>query len=171
MYGFFHDEDKIYLILEWAPKGELYHDLKQVGRYPEEQAADYIYQVSEALQYMHSKDVIHRDLKPENLLDCDGVIKLADFGWSVHAPSQRRHTICGTQDYLPPEMIKKIDMPSYNNKVDIWCLGILTYEFCCGAPPFESMTVEETKRRIGELDLHFPTFLSLQCRNFITECL
>jgi serine/threonine protein kinase len=87
MYGFFYDEEKIYLILEWAPHGELYSDLRQKGRYPEEQAADFIYQVSEALRYMHSKDVIHRDLKPENLLDCDGVIKLADFGWSVHAPS------------------------------------------------------------------------------------
>jgi serine/threonine protein kinase len=96
MYGFFYDDDKIYLILEWAPEGELFHDLKMKGRYQEEQAAEYIYQVSEALKYMHTKDVIHRDLKPENLLDCDGTIKLADFGWSVHAPSQRRHTICGT---------------------------------------------------------------------------
>jgi serine/threonine protein kinase len=80
---------------------------------------------------MHSKDVIHRDLKPENLLDCGGVIKLADFGWSVHTPSQRRKTVCGTPDYLPPEMIgpKRAD---YDYRIDIWCLGILTYEFVVG---------------------------------------
>jgi aurora kinase, other len=54
---------------------------------------------------MHSKDVIHRDIKPENLLDSLGTLKLADFGWSVHAPSDRRKTVCGTLDYLPPEMI------------------------------------------------------------------
>jgi serine/threonine protein kinase len=123
---------------------------------------------------MHSKDVIHRDLKPENLLNCSGIIKLADFGWSVHAPSQRRKTICGTQDYLPPEMIQKADIPvipSYGHKVDVWCLGILTYEFCVGQPPFESMTTEETKKRIRSLDFEFPEFLSLQCKSFITECL
>jgi aurora kinase, other len=54
---------------------------------------------------MHSKNVIHRDIKPENLLNCMGTIKLADFGWSVHTPSQHRKTVCGTPDYLPPEMI------------------------------------------------------------------
>ncbi len=112
--------------------------MQRKGRYQEEQAADHIYQVSEAIKFMHAKDFIHRDLKPENLLDFNGTIKLADFGWSVHAPSQRRHTICGTLDYLPPEMIRGTDddVTSYNSKVDIWCLGILTYEFVCGRPPF-----------------------------------
>ena len=56
---------------------------------------------------MHSKHVIHRDIKPENLLlGYKGEIKIADFGWSVHAPSSRRTTLCGTLDYLPPEMIE-----------------------------------------------------------------
>ena len=51
--------------------------------------------------------VIHRDIKPENLLlDAKGNIKIADFGWSVHAPNSRRGTMCGTLDYLPPEMIE-----------------------------------------------------------------
>lgn len=125
--------------------------------------------MSESLRYMHTKDVIHRDLKPENLLNCDGVIKLADFGWSVHAPSQRRKTICGTQDYLPPEMVKHAS--AYNNKVDVWCLGVLTYEFVCGMPPFESVSVSETKRKIASLEFSYPEFVSLQCRSFINECL
>jgi serine/threonine protein kinase len=61
----------------------------------------------EALSYIHSKEVIHRDIKPENLLNSQGTIKIADFGWSVYAPHEsRRETLCGTLDYLPPEMVK-----------------------------------------------------------------
>ena len=72
MYGFFWDDKKIYLILEYAPGGELYKDLKKQpnGRYAENIAADYIRQMCKALKYLHSKDVIHRDIKPENLLNC-----------------------------------------------------------------------------------------------------
>lgn len=68
-------------------------------------SAKYVYQVADALNYCHQNRVIHRDIKPENLLlSIDDDIKLADFGWSVHAPSLRRDTMCGTLDYLPPEM-------------------------------------------------------------------
>ncbi len=80
-------------------------------------------------------NIMHRDLKPENLLNCNGTIKISDFGWSAHAPGNRRLTQCGTVDYLPPEMVAG---KPYDRSVDIWCLGILTYEFCCGKPPFES---------------------------------
>ena len=68
----------------------------------------YIAQLADALVYCHSKKVIHRDIKPENLLvSMKGDIKIADFGWSVHAPSSRRTTLCGTLDYLAPEMVEK----------------------------------------------------------------
>ena len=72
MYGFFWDDKKIYLILEYAPGGELYKDLKKQPhqRYTEEIAADYISQLCDALRYLHTKKVIHRDIKPENLLNC-----------------------------------------------------------------------------------------------------
>ena len=83
--------------------------------------------------------MIHRDIKPENLLNCLGTLKLADFGWSVHAPSNRRQTMCGTLDYLPPEMlVRGKTANTYDNKVDIWSVGILAYEFVVGKPPFET---------------------------------
>ena len=82
------------MILEYCPGGELYADLKSSkgGHFTEEKSANYIGQIIQAIKFMHSRDVIHRDIKPENLLEHDGTIKLADFGWSVHAPSQKRQT-------------------------------------------------------------------------------
>lgn len=68
----------------------------------------YIASLAGALLYCHSKHVIHRDIKPENLLlGLNGELKIADFGWSVHAPNSRRRTLCGTLDYLPPEMVSQ----------------------------------------------------------------
>ena len=98
----------------------------------------------QALKYIHSKDIIHRDIKPENLLNCLSVIKLADYGWSVHAPSNRRQTMCGTLDYLPPEMVAGKNQ-SYDKSIDIWCLGVLTVEFVQGKPPFETGNDAATK--------------------------
>ena len=119
---------------------------------------------------MHSKDIIHRDIKPENLLDCMGTIKLADFGWSVHAPSNRRRTMCGTLDYLPPEMVSK-SRQLYDKTIDIWGLGILTYEFGVGRPPFESDTQNETYKRIDKLQFAFPDELSDEFKDFVRKCL
>lgn len=76
--------------------------------------------------YCHEHNVIHRDIKPENLLLSLGkIIKVSDFGWSVHTERPLRRTICGTLDYLPPEMIKPGREP-YNYSVDNWCIGVLS---------------------------------------------
>jgi aurora kinase len=120
------------------------------------------------LKYLHSKSVIHRDIKPENLLNCLGTIKIADFGWSIHAPGNKRQTLCGTLDYLPPEMVS--DQP-HDKRVDIWGLGILTYEFCTGNPPFEAEDNHATYERIKSIDLKFPDYLSREVKDFISRIL
>ena len=119
---------------------------------------------------MHSKNIIHRDIKPENLLDTFGTIKLADFGWSVHAPSDRRRTMCGTLDYLPPEMVRK-NRKDYDSTIDIWGLGILSYEFVAGRPPFESESKKETYERIEKLKYEFPADTSDEFKDFVRQCL
>jgi aurora kinase len=121
-----------------------------------------------ALKYIHRKNVIHRDIKPENILNSIGTLKISDFGWSIHAPSASRKTFCGTLDYLPPEMIEK---KAHNQRVDLWCLGILTFEFCVGAPPFESERQEETCKKIIGLDFEFPKFLSDEVKELIEKLL
>ncbi|MEQ2171884.1 hypothetical protein GOODEAATRI_015154, partial [Goodea atripinnis] len=109
----------------------------------------YIMELADALHYCHTKNVIHRDIKPENLLlGGNGELKIADFGWSVHTPSSRRSTLCGTLDYLPPEMIEG---KTHDEKVDLWSLGVLCYEFLVGKPPFEAKTHDETYRRISRV--------------------
>nr|XP_014333428.1 PREDICTED: aurora kinase B isoform X3 [Bos mutus] len=126
-------------------------------------------ELADALTYCHAKKVIHRDIKPENLLlGLRGELKIADFGWSVHAPSLRRKTMCGTLDYLPPEMIEG---RTHNEKVDLWCIGVLCYELLVGNPPFESASHNETYRRIVKVDLKFPPSVPLGAQDLIYKLL
>uniref|UniRef100_A0A8D0BDS7 non-specific serine/threonine protein kinase n=1 Tax=Salvator merianae TaxID=96440 RepID=A0A8D0BDS7_SALMN len=169
LYNYFHDRKRVYLILEYAPRGELYKELQKYQRFDEKRTATYMEEMADALIYCHSKKVIHRDIKPENLLlGLKGELKIADFGWSVHAPSLRRKTVCGTLDYLPPEMIEG---KSHSEKVDLWCLGILCYEFLVGHPPFESPEHTATYRRIMSVDIKFPPFMSDGARDLISKLL
>lgn len=169
LYGYFYDDSRVYMILEYASKGELYHALKNVGKFDDVQAATYIYQLADALSYCHSKKVIHRDIKPENLLlGVYGELKIADFGWSVHAPSSRRTTICGTLDYLPPEMIE--DRP-HDEKVDLWSLGVLCYELLVGKPPFETPTHDATYKKILRCEYRFPSNLLPEACDLISKLL
>ena len=97
-----------------------------------------------------------------------GDIKIADFGWSVHAPTSRRTTLCGTLDYLPPEMVEARE---HDNTADVWSLGVLTYEFLVGSPPFEAEGYRATYRRISNVDLRFPSSVSSGARDLISRLL
>lgn len=169
MFGYFYDERRIYIILEFAPGGELYKQLTARGHFSESMTAKYIHDLSIALAYCHSKHVIHRDIKPENLLiGQKGDIKIADFGWSVHAPTSRRTTLCGTLDYLPPEMVEGRE---HDSTADIWSLGVLMYEFLVGSPPFEAEGYRATYRRISSVDLRYPPSVSKDARDLISKML
>ncbi|XP_018416173.1 PREDICTED: aurora kinase A, partial [Nanorana parkeri] len=169
LYGYFHDATRVYLILDYAPRGELFRELQRCTRFDDQRTATYITELADALLYCHTKKVIHRDIKPENLLlGANGELKIADFGWSVHAPSSRRTTLCGTLDYLPPEMIEG---RMHDEKVDLWSLGVLCYEFLVGIPPFETKTHQETYRRISKVDFHFPPYVSEGARDLISKLL
>ncbi|BAT96174.1 Serine/threonine-protein kinase [Vigna angularis] len=170
LYGWFHDTDRIFLILEYAHKGEVYKEMRKKGHFTEKQAATYILSLTKALAYCHEKHVIHRDIKPENLLlDHEGRLKIGDFGWSVQSKS-KRHTMCGTLDYLAPEMVEN---KAHDYAVDNWTLGILCYEFLFGAPPFEAESQADTFKRIMKVDLSFPSnpSVSLDAKSLISRLL
>lgn len=168
--GWFHDEQRVFLILEYAARGELFKELRKSGYFSEKRAATYIASLAKALAYCHQKHVIHRDIKPENLLlDLEGRLKIADFGWSVQSTSKRR-TMCGTLDYLAPEMVES---KAHDYMVDNWTLGILCYEFLYGVPPFEAETQTDTFRRIMKIDFSFPSkpHVSLEAKDLISRLL
>uniref|UniRef100_A0A1A8G639 non-specific serine/threonine protein kinase n=1 Tax=Nothobranchius korthausae TaxID=1143690 RepID=A0A1A8G639_9TELE len=168
-YNYFHDRKRVFLVLEYAPRGEMYKELQKYGRFDDQRTATYMEEISDALQYCHERKVIHRDIKPENLLlGFRGELKIADFGWSVHAPSLRRHTMCGTLDYLPPEMVEG---HIHSEKVDLWCIGVLCFECLVGHPPFETGSHSETYKRITKVDLSFPSGLSDGAKDLISKLL
>jgi len=168
LHGYFFDKRRIFIILEYAKGGELYKHLKAKKRFDEDTAAKYIMSLASALDYIHQHNVIHRDIKPENiLLDRNGNLKLADFGWAVHTPLHRRTTVCGTLDYLAPEIVLG---KHHDKKVDNWSLGVLTYEFIVGRPPFEAPGEKATYLKIKAGELLFPSHVSSAAEDFI-RCL
>ena len=78
----------------------------------------------------------------------------------------RRTTLCGTLDYLPPEMIEG----TYHDEcVDLWSLGVLCYELLVGKPPFETESNSETYRRITKVDIRYPSFVTPGARDLISS--
>ncbi|KAG1347940.1 serine/threonine-protein kinase Aurora-3 [Cocos nucifera] len=170
LFAWFHDATRVFLVLEFAARGELYKVLRKLHHFSEKRAATYIASLAGALVYCHEKHVIHRDIKPENLLlDIEGRLKIADFGWAVQSNAKRK-TMCGTIDYLAPEMVEN---KAHDYAVDNWTLGILCYEFLYGIPPFEAEDQKDTLNRIVKVDLKFPStpHVSAEAKELISKLL
>eukprot|EP00826_Nyctotherus_ovalis_P065758 TRINITY_DN9674_c0_g3_i1.p1 TRINITY_DN9674_c0_g3~~TRINITY_DN9674_c0_g3_i1.p1 ORF type:complete len:702 (+),score=282.09 TRINITY_DN9674_c0_g3_i1:200-2305(+) len=157
LYNHFEDNESFYLVMELAPKGQLYTKLKLLGRLDERQAAQYIREVTSAVMYLHSQNppVIHRDIKPENiLLDENESAKLCDFGWSnFYSKEKKRTTYCGTPEYLAPEMIRQT---GHNESLDYWNIGVLCFELLTGKAPFEGETQKELLDNIVKVKVNYP---------------
>lgn len=168
-YGYFFDKTDAYLILEPCSKGMLYSELHRVRKFAPTVAARYVAQLAEALLYLHQHHILHRDIKPENiLLDHHNNIKLADFGWSVHDPTCRRRTACGTPEYFPPEIVAKT---SYGTSADLWCLGIFTFELLVGHTPFAAENPKKIMAKIKDLHFDIPADVPAEARDLIDALL
>ncbi|CAG5112587.1 Oidioi.mRNA.OKI2018_I69.chr2.g6785.t1.cds [Oikopleura dioica] len=171
LYGYFHDDRRVYIILEYCKNGNLFTKLKEEKKFESVEAARYVREIAEGLDYIHKLNVIHRDLKPENvLLGRNNEVKLADFGWCVFTPQSRRQTFCGTMDYLSPEMLNGV---SHDKKIDHWALGCIAFELLTGYPPFvgdkRNPTVETTRQLIisGTIDFDSATEVSKEAREVV----
>ncbi|KAL0233635.1 hypothetical protein PCE1_002148 [Barthelona sp. PCE] len=171
LFGYFHDDKNIYLIIEYCTNGTLNDVLQEKIRLPEKEASKNIESVLRSIDYLHRRKIIHRDIKTENiLLSHNGTLKLADFGWSVKLTTEkkRRETFCGTLDYIAPEIVERLE---YGRKVDIWACGILLWEMLFGDAPFIDVDEISTMRRIREIDYEFPLKIPVsdECKDFISR--
>jgi len=129
-FGSFQTAGHLFLVLELAPGGDVY-DLLEAngGTIGAEDARAFVAQLLVALEHLHARSVVHRDVKLENLLlAADGTLKLTDFGFAK-AVEYRTFTLCGTPEYLAPEVILN---KGYGRGVDYWALGIVLYEMLAG---------------------------------------
>ncbi|ORX54978.1 Pkinase-domain-containing protein [Hesseltinella vesiculosa] len=153
MWGTFQDDMNLYVVMDYVAGGELFSVLRRMQRFPSNIAKFYAGQVLLAIEYLHSKDIIYRDLKPENLLlDNHGNIKIIDFGFAKHVPDVT-WTLCGTPDYLAPEVIQS---KGYSKAVDWWSLGVLIYEMLAGQTPFYDDDQLKLFEKILEGKIQYP---------------
>lgn len=171
-------EDNLYLVLEYATGGELFDYIVDKGMLSEEESIPLIRQMLEALAYLHSRGIAHRDLKLENILmkdDTKTEVKISDFGLSrVVGEGSFMKTICGTPEYLAPEVLsEEAKTRGYDKAVDMWSMGVILYTMLFGRRPFEG---DEQKSVLGKVKLgifDFPkdTPYSEAAADFIRKCL
>ena len=185
LYYAFQDREKLYLILEYAQGGELFHHLEMEKFFSEDVAAFYMAELVLALDHLHHDvGVIYRDLKPENcLLDSEGHLLLTDFGLSkvaVEDPSTPGGSRCnstgiGTIEYMAPEVIKGSDIsaigPGYGKACDWWSLGALGVDLLTGSPPFGGNNYTKIQQNIVKQKLSLPYFLSPDAKDLLTRLL
>ena len=169
LYNIYEDENEFKLILEYASNGNLYEKIKEEKKISEKKAYSYFIQILNAVSFLHLNNIIHRDIKPENILiDENNILKLCDFGWSKEIDLEKRHTICGTVEYMAPEIIQR---ENYDFGVDIWSLGIFLYEMIIGHSPFYAKEIKNIKINIKEHNIEFNDNLSDNCKDLIKKLL
>ncbi|KAL1923623.1 uncharacterized protein VTP21DRAFT_8603 [Calcarisporiella thermophila] len=134
LWGTFQDATHLFMVMDFVPGGELFSVLRRSQRFPNDIARFYASEVLLAIEYLHSMDVLYRDLKPENLLlDRNGHLRITDFGFAKHSPDNVTYTLCGTPEYLAPEIITT---KGYGKAADFYALGVLIFEMLAGHPPY-----------------------------------
>jgi len=172
LYNTMQDTDNLYMILEFACGGELFTHMRNAGHLSDSDTQFYIAELALLLQYLHDLKIAYRDLKPENvLIDRSGHVKLTDFGFAKELGAEGTCTMCGTPEYLAPEIIRG---EAYDKNVDWWALGILMYEMLAGFPPFydeenDNPVAIYTKILAGQVK--FPSGMELYAKDLIKRLL
>jgi len=174
LFGHFEDKVYCYFIMEYIEGGNIYSYVPKYGirTTSTQQVASMIKDVISATYYLHHMNppIIHRDIKPENvLLNSNMQAKLTDFGWSNYMEfGNKRTTVCGTPIYLAPEMINKT---GHDERVDIWCIGVLLFELITGNQPWAGNDIQTVKYNISRLKLNWPKKIDRVAADLITKIL
>jgi polo-like kinase 1 len=159
----FEDEHHVYMILELCRMRTLAEMVNRRGTVSEPEARYFMHQICLSLQYLHQKHVIHRDLKLGNLLLNENLeIKVGDFGLAakISCPGDRKMSICGTPNYLAPEVLKQ---KGHSYEVDIWALGCILYRLLVGCAPFQHEDQREMYAMIKKTKYVIPEKLVKNC--------
>jgi len=168
LYGTFQDDTNLYMLMEYVVGGELFCYLRRAGRFPNDTACLYAAQVVLALEHLHNRDILYRDLKPENLLlDSSGFLKICDFGFAKYV-EDRTWTLCGTPEYLAPEIIQS---KGHGKAVDWWALGVLLFEMLAGYPPFFDDNPFGVYEKILANRVHFPSHFDKDAKDLVKKLL
>ncbi|PGH09976.1 AGC/PKA protein kinase [Blastomyces parvus] len=164
----FSDDLSLYMLLEYCPGGEIFTFLRRARRFSEPTAQFYAAEIVLILEFLHNvHGIAYRDLKPENiLLDADGHLKLVDFGFAKEIWSRETYTLCGTPEYLAPEVIHN---SGHGLAVDWWALGVLIYEFIVGQPPFWDPNPMRIYEQIVEGRLRFPVNMPPAAQDIVSQ--
>nr|XP_033770750.1 serine/threonine-protein kinase PLK1 [Geotrypetes seraphini] len=158
--GFFEDQDFVFVVLELCRRRSLLELHKRRKAVTEPEARYYLRQTILGCQYLHTNRVIHRDLKLGNLfLNDDMEVKIGDFGLAtrVEFDGERKKTLCGTPNYIAPEVLGK---KGHSYEVDVWSIGCIMYTLLVGKPPFETSCLKETYMRIKKNDYSIPRHIN-----------
>jgi len=168
MLAVFQDDKRLCMLLEYVNGGELFSYLRKEGRLPNDHAAFYAGEIILAFQYLHNIHIVYRDLKPENLLiDTDGHLKITDFGFAK-VVEDRTWTLCGTPEYLAPEIIQS---KGHGKAVDWWALGILIFEMLAGYPPFYDENPFGIYQKVLAGKIDFPRHFEVKAKDLIKRLL
>jgi len=168
----FQSPDRLYLVLDYCPGGELFFHLSRFRRFPERVARFYSAELLLAIGHLHKRGIIYRDLKPENvLLDADGHVKLGDFGLAkagIKHPCEGATSMCGTPEYMAPEVLSQ---QGHGFCVDYWGLGMLLYEMMTGLPPWYTTDRAKLFKRLKSAPLDIPRFFSAPAAGCVSALL
>ena len=171
-------DEHTYVVLQMCPNGSLTEMVKTRACLSLPEVRRYMIQICGGVKYMHKRSVIHRDLKMGNIfLDARLNIKIGDFGLAAVMADEhdRRTTLCGTPNYIAPEILSKSSTRGHDNKVDTWAVGVICYAMLMGTPPFQSKTQQEiyTKLRTLEYEwkLDSKNYIPQQAKDFVAACL
>lgn len=168
LYAAFQTSDRLFMVMEYCPGGDLGKVITREKRIPEERAKIYAAEIILALEDLHKRDIIFRDLKPENVvLDSEGHAKLTDFGLSKEGVMDNvsAKSFCGSIAYLAPEMLKK---SGHGKSVDWYLLGVLIYEMLTGQPPFYTNQKELLFKAIVTAPPKFPPTMSEEAKRLLS---
>merc|ERR1719272_2282852 len=168
LYGTSQDDLHLYMYMEFVSGGELFSHLRRAGRFTNDTGKFFAASIILALQHLHALDIVYRDLKPENLLlDEFGYLKITDFGFAKRV-EDRTWTLCGTPEYLAPEIIQS---KGHGKAVDWWALGILIYEMLAGYPPFYDENPFGIYQKILAGKIEFPRHFDVHAKDLIKKLL